>query len=284
VNTARSFAVIALVGFVALSRTQVSFGQDVPVPAAPALAPDPQPAPGAAAQAAPALPPAAGAQPASADGVQPLPPAQPDPPAAAQPLPAAPAQPAPAAAVPPGAAPPVGGQAVPVAGVPGLSLIRTNIIGARAILIGGVRIGTVQDLLLVAGSGEYVLVANPSGFVSIPQSLTVFDPVSRILQVNMTFAQVAELPRLLRLTRLNRQFLERLHGFFSSPRGETILRNGIARNGGPTRSAGGPERRGETRPPGGPDRRAETRTAGKPVGRQQNRPEQRPENGAEARR
>jgi hypothetical protein len=145
-------------------------------------------------------------------------------------------------------------------------------------------IGTVQDLLFVAGSGEYVLVANPSGFVTIPRSLTVFDPVSRILQVNMTFAQVGELPRLLRLAQLNRQFLERVHGFFRSTRGEAILRNGIARNTRQTRPQGGGERRAETRPPGGADRRAEMRTTGKPITRPETRPEPRPENGTETRR
>jgi hypothetical protein len=107
-------------------------------------------------------------------------------------------------------------------------------------------IGTVQDLLSVAGSGEYVLVANPSGFVTIPRSLTFFDPVRRVLRVNMTFAQVGELPRLLQLARLDRQFLQRVHGFFRSPRGEAILRNNVVNN---TRTTHPPvaERRTETR-------------------------------------
>jgi len=270
-KTARSFAVIAL-GLLALSGTQVSFGQATPAPTGagnaqapqPVAADAPQPAPAAGAQPQPA----AGTQPVAADGVQPLPAAQPDPAAAAQP--------APAAAVPPAAE-----QAVPVPGVPTLSLIRgSHIIGARAILIGGVRIGTVQDLLSVAGSGEYVLVANPSGFVSIPRSLTVFDPVSRILQVNMTFAQVAELPRLLRLAQLNSQFLQRVHNFFGSPRGRALLRNGLVRNGRQTR----PPAVAETHPPGGTARRADTRTANKPTTRPQTRTEPRPANGTEIRR
>jgi hypothetical protein len=246
-NTARSFAVIALGGFLALSSTQVSFGQ-APASAGGA-AQVPQPAPAAAAQPLPAP--------------------------AVQPLPAAPVQPVPAAAA----------QPVPVAGVPSLSLIRgSHVIGSRAILAGGVPIGTVQDLLSVAGSGEYVLVANPSGFVTIPRSLTIFEPARRILQVNMTFAQVGELPRLLQLAQLNRQFLGRVHGFFRSPRGEAILRNNLARNARPTRPTGGTERRAETRPPGGVERRAETRTASKPVNRPQTRTEPRPENGTDVRR
>jgi hypothetical protein len=280
-KTSRSSTVIALVGFLALTGTQVSFGQATPAPAGAAgAAQGPQPV------AADAPLPAAGAQPLPAAGLlpdpsaaaQPLPaapPLQPDPAAAAQPLPAAPVQPAPAA----------GTQAVPVAGVPSLSLIRgSHIIGSRAVLVGGVVLGRVQDMLSVAGSGEYVLVANPSGFVMIPRSLAVFEPGPRILQVNMTFAQVAELPRLLQLGQLNRPFLERVHTFFGSARGQAILRNSIVRNGRTTRPTGGLERRAETRPQGGGERRAETRTAGKPVGRPQTRPEPRPENGPEVRR
>jgi hypothetical protein len=250
-NTARSFAVIALVGFLALSRTQGSFGQ----------APVPQPAPDAAQPV-----------PAASDGLvlpadQTPPPAavQPLPPAPAQPLPAAPAQPfptAPAQPVPAGPVPPVGAQPLPVPGVPGLNLIRgSHIIGSRALVLGGVPIGTVQDLLSVAGSDEYVLIANPSGFVAIPRSLTIFDPVSRILQVNMTFAQCGELPRLLLLARLNREFLERVHRYFHSPHGQAILKNGVARSARPTYPAGGPQNRGETR------------TASKPATGQQNRTE-----------
>ena len=206
-NTIRSCAVIALVGCLALSATELSFGQ-APASADPPVQ-VPEPTPAVPVPAAPAQPlPAAGAQPVPAAPVQPLPaaavqplPVIPGPSAAAQPLPAAPVQPLPAA----------GEQAVPVAGVPSLSLIRgSHIIGSRAILAGGVAIGTVQDLLFVAGSGEYVLVANPSGFVTIPRSLTIFEPVPRILQVNMTFAQVVELPRLLQLAQLNRSFLERV--------------------------------------------------------------------------
>jgi len=255
-NAARSFPAIFLAGFLALTGIQASFGQAAPAPGS-------QP------------------QPAAGDQPIPVPPLQADPRAAAQPLPAAGLQPDPAGAVQPlpaapvPAAPvqPVPVQPVPVAGVPSLSLIRgSHIIGSRAILLGGVRIGTVQDLLSVAGSGEYVLVANPSGFVTIPRSLTIFDPVRRILQVNMTFAQCGELPRLLQISQLNRQFLERVHGFFRSPRGEAILRNSVART---ARS---------TRPPSGAERRAETRTAGKPTTRPQTRPEPREENRAELRR
>ncbi len=248
-NTARSFAVIALVGFLALSRTQGSFGQ----------APVPQPAPDAAQPV-----------PAASDGLvlpadQTPPPAavQPLPPAPALPLPAAPAQPFPTApAQPVPAVPPVGAQPLPVPGVPGPNLIRgSHIIGSRALVLGGVPIGTVQDLLSVAGSDEYVLIANPSGFVAIPRSLTIFDPVSRILQVNMTFAQCGELPRLLLLARLNREFLERVHRYFHSPHGQAILKNGVARSARPTYPAGGPQNRGETR------------TASKPATGQQNRTE-----------
>jgi hypothetical protein len=256
-NTARSFAVIALVGFVTLSRTHVSFGQDVPVPAAPALSQGPQPAVAAA------------DQPAAAAAVQPLPaiqplPVQPDPAAAAlQPPAAAPVQPVPAAA----------GQPVPVAGVPTLALTRgSHLIGSPAILVNGVRIGNVQDLLSVAGSGEYVLVANPSGFVTIPRSLTTFEPGRGIMLVNMTFAQVGELPRLLRLAQLNRQFLGRVHTFFGSPRGQALFRNNLVSN---TR---------QTRPPGGIERRAETRTAGKPAIRPQTREESHPQDDHDRRR
>ena len=174
-------------------------------------------------------------------------------------------------------------QPVPVAGVPTLSLIRgSHIIGSRAILAAGVPIGTVQDMLSVAGSGEYVLVANPTGFVTIPRSLTIFEPVPRIVQVNMTFAQVVELPRLLQLAQLNRPFLERVHTFFRSARGEAILRNNSVRNVRQTRPPGG-ERRVETRQTG-VERRIETRTVNKPAVRPQIRTEPRPENGAEFRR
>jgi hypothetical protein len=158
-------------------------------------------------------------------------------------------------------------------GVPNLSLIRgSHIIGSRAILAGGVVIGTVQDLLLVAGSGEYVLVANPSGFVTIPRSLTIFDPARRVLQVNMTFGQCGELPRLLQLAQLNREFLERVHRFFRSPRGEAILRNGIVHNARPTH----PQR--------GAENRADARTASKPASHSQSRTEPHSEKGPDGRR
>ena len=242
-KTSRSFAVIGLVGFLALSGTRVSFGQ-APVSAdEPVQVPEPVPA--AATQPVPAAP------------IQPLPtaPIQPLPAAPAQPIPAAPAQPLPAAPV----------QPVPGPGDPSLSLSRgSHIIGSRALLAGGVSIGTVQDMLFVAGSGEYVLVANPSGFVTIPRSLTIFEPVPRILQVNMTFAQVSELPRLLQISQLNRHFLERVHTFFRSPRGEAILRNNIVRNTKPTHAPSVAERQVKTRPPGAAERRAETRTTNKP--------------------
>jgi hypothetical protein len=259
-NTIRSCAVIALVGCLALSATEVSFGQ-APASADPPVQ-VPEPTPAVPVPAAPAQPlPAAGAQPVPVAPVQPLP-AVPGPSAAAQPLPAAPVQPVPAA----------GEQAVPVAGVPSLSLIRgSHIIGSRAILAGGVAIGTVQDLLFVAGSGEYVLVANPSGFVTIPRSLTIFEPVPRILQVNMTFAQVVELPRLLQLAQLNRPFLERVHTFFRSPRGEAILRNNLVRNASPAHA------------PSVAERRAETHTANKRAIHPQTRTEH-PENSTNARR
>jgi hypothetical protein len=129
----------------------------------------------------------------------------------------------------------------------------------------------VQDLLFVAGSGEYVLVANPSGFVTIPRSLTIFEPVPRILQVNMTFAQVVELPRLLQLAQLNRPFLERVHTFFRSPRGEAILRNNLVRNAIPAHA------------PSVVERRAETHTANKRAIHPQTRTEH-PENSTNARR
>src|SRR5580700_4791018 len=228
-KTARTLVVMALVGSLALSGASVSFGQCVLIPAAPALPPDSQPAP------------APGSLP---QGPQPLPTAP------AQPFPAAPVQPVPAGPVPPVGAQPVpvpGVQSVPVPGVPNLNLIRgSHIIGSTAFLLGGVPIGTVQDLLSVAGSGEYVLIANPSGFVAIPRSLTIFDPVSRILQVNITFAQCGELPRLLQLAQLNREFLERVHRFFHSPHGQSILKNGVARTARPTHPAGGTQNRGET--------------------------------------
>jgi hypothetical protein len=267
-NTIRSCAVIALVGCLALSATEVSFGQ-APASADPPVQ-VPEPTPAVPVPAAPAQPlPAAGAQPVPAAPVQPLPaapvqplPVAPGPSAAAQPLPAAPVQPVPAA----------GEQAIPVAGVPSLSLIRgSHIIGSRAILAGGVAIGTVQDLLFVAGSGEYVLVANPTGFVTIPRSLTIFEPVPRILQVNMTFAQVVEVPRLLQLAQLNRPFLERVHTFFRSPRGEAILRNNLVRNASPAHA------------PSVAERRAETHTANKRAIHPQTRSEH-PENGTNARR
>jgi hypothetical protein len=259
-NTIRSCAVIALVSCLALSATEVSFGQ-APASADPPVQ-VPEPTPAVPVPAAPAQPlPAAGAQPVPVAPVQPLP-AVPGPSAAAQPLPAAPVQPVPAA----------GEQAVPVAGVPSLSLIRgSHIIGSRAILAGGVAIGTVQDLLFVAGSGEYVLVANPSGFVTIPRSLTIFEPVPRILQVNMTFAQVVELPRLLQLAQLNRPFLERVHTFFRSPRGEAILRINLVRNAIPAHA------------PSVVERRAETHTANKRAIHPQTRTEH-PENSTNARR
>jgi hypothetical protein len=259
-NAARSFPAFFLAGFLALSGIQASFGQATPAPGS-----QPQPAAGDQPLPAPALqadPPAA-AQPLPAAPAQPLPtaPVQPFPPAPVQPLPAAPVQPvAPAE------------QPFPGVGVPSLSLIRgSHIIGSTAILPGGVVIGTVQDLLSVAGSGEYVLVANPNGFVAIPRSLTIFDPVSRILHVNMTFAQCGELPRLLQLAQLNRQFLERVHGFFRSPRGEAILRNGIVRNTSPAHG------------PNVAERRPETRTASKRAIHPQTRTEH-PENGNSVRR
>jgi hypothetical protein len=138
-------------------------------------------------------------------------------------------------------------------------------------------------MLSVAGSGEYVLVANPSGFVTIPRSLTVFEPGPRILQVNMTFSQAGELPRLPQLGQLNRPFLQRVHNFFGSARGQAILRNNVVRNGRTTRPQGGGERRVETRQPA-VERRAETRTVNKPPVRPQIRTEPRPENGPEVRR
>jgi hypothetical protein len=271
-KTSRSFIVIALVGFLALTESQVSFGQATPAPAgAGGAAQAPQPV---AADAPPAAPPL---QPDPTAGAQPLPaaaPLQPDPGAVAQPLPAASVQQAPAAAA----------QPLPVAGAPSLSLTRgSHVIGSRAVLVGGPLIGTVQDMLAVAGSGEYVLVANPSGFVTIPRSLTVFEPGRRILQVNMTFAQVGELPRLLQLGQLNRPFLQRVHTFFGSARGQAILRNNIVRNGRTTRPQGGGERRVETRQ-SAVERRAETRTVNKPPVRPQIRTEPRPENGTEVRR
>jgi len=287
-----SLTVIALVGFLSLTGNQVSFGQATPAPAGAAGAAQvPQPA------AADVLPAAAPLQPDPGTVPQPLPaaaPLQPDPGTVAQPVPAAPVQPAPVAPVqqvPVGAA-----QPVPVPGVPTLSLTRgSHVIGSRAVLVGGPLIGTVQDMLAVAGSGEYMLVANPSGFVTIPRSLTVFEPGPRILQVNMTFAQVGELPRLPQLGQLNRPFLQRVHNFFGSARGQAILRNNIVRNGRTTRPPGGLERRAETRAQGGGERRvetrqpaverrAETRTVNKPPIRPQIRTEPRPENGPEVRR
>jgi len=272
-NTARSFAVIAFVGLLALSSIQVSFGQ------APAGAGGgrrgPQPTPADATQGAPAD---AGLVPVGADDPPPGAPVQPLPPAPVQPLPAAggPAAPFPVAPVPPVGAQPLpvpGVQPFPAAAFPSLTLVRgSHIIGSRAILYGGVLIGTVQDLLSVAGSGEYVLVANPSGFVTIPRSLTFFDPVRRVLRVNMTFAQVGELPRLLQLALLNRQFLERVHHFFRTPQGLALLQNGVPRDSKAGHSAGGAHNR------------AVTRTAGKPASQRQTRTEPHAENGSDLHR
>ena len=278
-NTARSFAVIAFVGLLALSSIQVSFGQ------APAGAGGgrrgPQPTPADATQGAPVD---AGLVPVAADDPPPGTPVQPLPPAPDQQLPpvGGPAGPVPAAPVPPlatqpfpvpGVQPLPGVQPVPAPGFPSLTLIRgSHIIGSRAILVGGVVIGTVQDLLSVAGSGEYVLVANPSGFVAIPRTLTIFDPVRRILRVNMTFAQVSELPRLLQLALLNRQFLERVHLFFRSPHGQASLKNSVARNAKPTHPSGGAQNRGEMR------------TASKPASHPQSRTEPHTDKATEGRR
>jgi hypothetical protein len=273
-KSARSLPKIVFLGFLplflTLSGAHSSFGQAPPGAAGAAQAPQPVAAdapPAAAAQpvplpAAPPLQPdpASAALPAPAPALQPDP-AAPAQPAAAQPAPAAPVQPVPGAAV----------QPFPPAALPSLSLTRgSHLIGARAVLAGGVLIGTVQDLLFVADSGEYVLVANPSGFVTVPQSMTIFEPGPRILRVNMTFAQVAELPRLLRLGQLDRQFLGRVHTFFRSPRGLAILREGAGRNARGIRPGRAVERRTETRTaerrvdPRTLERR-ETRTAGKPV-------------------
>ena len=258
-KTARTLVVMVLAGSLALSGVSVSFGQCVLVPAAPAIPSDsqPTPAPGSLPQSPQPLP-GAPVQPVPTAPVQPLPAAP------VQPFPAAPVQPVPAGPVPPVGAQPVpvpGVQSVPVPGVPSLNLIRgSHIIGSTAFLLGGVPIGTVQDLLSVAGSGEYVLIANPSGFVAIPRSLTIFDPVSRILQVNMTFAQCGQLPRLLQFAQLNREFLERVHRFFHSPHGQSILKNGVARTAGPTHPAGGTQNRGETRTASKPATGQQTRT------------------------
>jgi hypothetical protein len=268
-NTTRSFTVIALVGFLALSGTQVSFGQ-APASAG-GVVPVPQPAPAAAQPVRVAtdgltlpvdqtLPPAA-AQPLPGGPVQPLPtaPVQPLPPATGQPLPPGGFQPPPPGATQP--FPPGAFQPPPAAAIPSLSLIRgSHIIGSTAILGGGIVIGTVQDLLSVVGSGEYVLVANPSGFVTIPRSLTIFDPVRRSLQVNMTFAQLCELPRLLQLAQLNRDFLERVHRYFHGPHGQAILKNGVAHTARPTHPAGGTQNRGETRTANKPANGQQTRT------------------------
>jgi hypothetical protein len=116
----------------------------------------------------------------------------------------------------------------------------------------------------------------------IPQGVTIFEPVPRILQVNMTFAQVAELPRLRLGAQLNRPFLEQVHTFFRSPRGQTLLRAGVGRDARGNRVS---------RPA---ERRTETRTVSKPVAQrppitEQRRTEQRaierrPENEPELRR
>ena len=81
-------------------------------------------------------------------------------------------------------------QPVPPGTLPGLTVYRgSHIIGATAILYNGAPIGTVQDIVFVNGVGEYVLVSNARGFVTIPRRLTIFEPISRVLRVNMTVAQ-----------------------------------------------------------------------------------------------
>jgi tRNA pseudouridine13 synthase len=97
--------------------------------------------------------------------------------------------------------------------------------GSTAILLDGTSLGIVQDLLGVAGSGAYVLVSCANGFVMIPRGLTTFESVPRILQVNLTTAQLAELPLLPQLSLLNNQFVGRVHTFFGGPRGRAILQN-----------------------------------------------------------
>jgi hypothetical protein len=186
-------------------------------------------------------------------------------------LPQGPQPQPPTGALPQGPQPlPPGSQPLPPAPVPRLHVVRASqLIGSTAVLLGGVPIGTVQDIVFGGKFGEYALVSYPNGFVMIPRFLTIFDPVSRALQVNMTAAQLSELPLLLQISQLNPQFLERVHTFFVSPRGLAILKNGAGR------AAHGP---------GGPQNRGETRTASKPATHPQTRTEPHSENATSARR
>jgi hypothetical protein len=165
---------------------------------------------------------------------------------------------------------PPGSQPLPPAPVPHLHVVRASqLIGSTAVLLGGVPIGTVQDVVFGGKFGEYALVSYPNGFVMIPRVLTIFDPVSRALQVNLTAAQLSELPALLQIAQLNPQFLERVHTFFVSPRGLAILKNGAGRG---------------AHAPGGAQSRGETRTASKPATHPQTRTEPHPDNATSARR
>jgi len=164
-------------------------------------------------------------------------------------------------------------QPVPPGTLPGLTVYRgSHIVGATAILYNGAPIGTAQDIVFVNGVGEYVLVSYARGFLTIPRRLTTFEPISRVLRVNMTAAQLSELPLLLQVSQLNPQFIERVYAFFRTPHGQSILKNGVARNPKPTRPAGGAQNRGETR------------TASKPAIGPQTRNEPHPANGADVHR
>ena len=179
---------------------------------------------------------------------------------------------------------PQGSTVIPQSTLPTLNVIRgSQVIGATAILLGGGPIGTVQDTVVCGNFGDYAVVSYANGFVTIPWRLTTFEPVPRVLQVNMTAAQLAELPLMLQISQLNNlQFAEGVHNFFLAPRGQAILKSAVARN----------TKLGTTHRPGGAENRAETRSAGKPTTQlpirneihPQTRTEHHPENGAEIRR
>jgi hypothetical protein len=145
----------------------------------------------------------------------------------------------------------------------------SQMIGSSAFLLGGGRIGTVQDLMSVGGL-EYLLVSYRRQLVSIPRSLTTFDPRRRLCLVRLTGAQFGGLPVVPRISQFNdRRFVQQFDAFFRGPRGQALFRNELARE---TRG----NRNGQ---PNGDRRRAETRTAGRPIFPPQNRTEERFENG-----
>jgi hypothetical protein len=279
-KTSRLIVVMMFVGFLALSGVPASFGQCVTVPSGPPLPQDPQPAPAAGAPPQGAAAPAAGALPPAA---QPAPPAGALPPDPQLPtvgsLPPDPQQPLPAAgALPQGSQPALPAGVIPPTTVQDLgATLGSQLIGSSAFLLGGGRIGTVRDLISVGGF-EYLLVSYRNRFVTIPRSLTIFEPVPRVCLVRLTGAQFGGLPLITQLSQFNdRRFVQRFDSFFRGQRGQAILRGGFARD---TRAI-------RTVPPNRDRRRDETRTAGKPVIPPQTRPErseQRFTNGTDTRR